>query len=574
MKKTTDMVTGAGIAAFVTVLSLGSGGVARQVRAEDNSGAGERGVRTGSVRPRERECHGANHRARASDRIPPVIRDSNATLNPNAAAPLVAIVNLMTDEPTRALLTISDGTRRWRISSGCSLDRSYSVHVFGLRADTSHAIEAAVLDAAGNKTQAPTMWVITAPLPTDFPPIRVDSDPHRMAPGVTFFGVGRWPFFRDPAFGLIVAVDAEGEVVWFYKTSAFAVDGVQRLSNGNLLITDLSVLTGQAAEIDMLGNTVQRWHPRLRRAPDGSTLVNTDTLHHDVIELPNGNFVALSTELRVIEGFPTLDPAAPTETANVVGDVIVEFERNGSIVREWSLFDSMDMQRLGSYLSVGTFWNATYGQDTRAWTFANSIIYIEADDSFVLSLRHQNAVVKISRGSGQLRWILGDPTGWGPSFQKYLLMPLGDATFPYAQHHPQITDRGTLLLHDNGNFRAVPPNAATPAASNFSRAVEYRIHEKGMTFEQLWEFGVNQYYSTFLGDADRLARNNVLITFGGQAKTDDGVPSDDILSSRLSAQILEVKRSHTPDIVFELTIRDPSIRYTVFRSERLDSIAQ
>ena len=29
------------------------------------------------------------------------------------------------------------------------------------------------------------------------------------------------------------------------------------------------------------------------------------------------------------------------------------------------------------------------------------------------------------------------------------------------------------------------------------------------------------------------------------------MPSDDILSSRLSAQILEVKRSHTPDIVFE-----------------------
>jgi hypothetical protein len=131
-----------------------------------------------------------------------------------------------------------------------------------------------------------------------------------------------------------------------------------------------------------------------------------------------------------------------------------------------------------------------------------------------------------------------------------------------------------LLLHDNGNFRAVPPNAATPAASNFSRAVEYRIHERSMTFEQLWEFGGSQHYSTFLGDADRLASNNVLITFGGQAKTNDGVPSDDILSSRLSAQILEVNRSHAPDILFELTIRDPSIRYTIFRSERLPRIAR
>jgi hypothetical protein len=480
---------------------------------------------------------------------------------------------LTTDEPTRVLLTISDDRRRWQVSSGCSLNRSHSVNVFGLRADTSHTIEAVVLDAAGNKTRAPAMSVTTAPLPTDFPPITVASDPSRMARGYTFFGVGRWPLFRDAAFGLIVAVDAEGEVVWFFKTSAFAVDGVERLRNGNLLITDLSTLTGQAAEIDMLGNVVQRWHPRLRPPPSGdSTLVDTDTLHHDVIELPNGNFVALSTELRVIEGFPTLDPAAPTETANVVGDVIVEFERNGSIVREWKLFDILDVRRLGSYLTVGPLWNATYSEVTRAWTFANSIIYNKPDDSFVLSLRHQNAVVKIGRRSGRLRWILGDPTGWGPSFHRYLLTPLGDATFPYAQHHPQITDRGTLVLHDNGNFRAVPPNAITPAASNFSRAVEYRVHEKDRTFEQLWEFGGNQYYSAFLGDADRLARNNVLITFGGQAKTDDGVPSDDILFSQLSAQILEVKRSHTPDIVFELTIRDPSTRYTIFRSERLRTL--
>jgi hypothetical protein len=64
----------------------------------------------------------------------------------------------------------------------------------------------------------------------------------------------------------------------------------------------------------------------------------------------------------------------------------------------------------------------------------------------------------------------------------------------------------------------------------------------------------------------------VLVTFGGQTKTDEGVPSDDILFSQLSAQILEVKRSHTPDIVFELTIRDPSTRYTIFRSERLLTI--
>jgi hypothetical protein len=506
------------------------------------------------------------------DRTPPVVLNSEATINPNPRAPLVGIVNLETDEPTRASLTVSDSERSWKLDSGCGLDTHHSLVVLGLRPDTTHLIRAEVIDRRFNKTSVQELALVTAPLPADSPPISVTSEPEKMAAGVTLFGVASWPSSRDPLYGLIVAVDSEGEVVWYYKTDEHAVDDVRRASNGNLLVVDIGTLVGRALEIDMLGNVVQQWHPRLHPNPaPGSTLVDTDTLHHEMIELPNGNFISLSSELRVIDGFPTLNPDVPTETANVIGEIVVEFQRDGTIVNEWKLFGMIDPRRVG-YLSLRGFLDEFYGSPqggTRAWTWANAVIYDERDDAIIVSMRHQNAVMKFSRETGDIAWILGDHTGWGPEFQQYLLTPTADTTFPYAQHAPEITPRGTLLLHDNGNFRAQPPNPTVPAALNFSRAIEYRIDDDAMSIEQLWSFGGNEHFSPFLGDADFQERKNtVLITFGGQVKTANGIPSDRVIVDHLSAQILEVKRTDTPEVVFELTIDDPVRRYTIYRSER------
>jgi hypothetical protein len=508
----------------------------------------------------------------APDTTAPVVLSSEVTINPNPRAPLVGIVNLETDEPTRAFLTVSDDERSWKLDSGCEFQTNHSIVVLGLRPGTTHHFQAEVVDRRFNRTSVPELELATAPLPTDFPPISVISNPAKMAPGVTIFGVASWPFARNPFFGLIAAVDSQGEVVWYYRTNEHAVDDVRRASNGNLIVTDIAFLAGRVLEIDMLGNVVQQWHPRLHPFPaPGSTLVDTDTLHHEVIELPNGNFMSLSSELRVIDHFPTLNPTVPTETANVVGDIVVEFQRDGSIVNEWKLFDMLDPRRIG-YLSVTGLWDATYGwprRGTRAWTWSNAVIYDEKDDAIIVSMRHQNAVMKFSRETGGITWILGDPKGWGTEFQQYLLTPAPGTTFAYAQHAPEITQRGTLLLHDNGNFRAMPFDPPLPAALNFSRAIEYRIDEEAMSVEELWSFGGNQYYATFVGDADfQESENTVLITFGGQSKTVAGTPSDRIVGDHLSAQILEVEHTDAPEVVFQLTIDHPVRNYTVFRSER------
>ncbi len=47
------------------------------------------------------------------------------------------------------------------------------------------------------------------------------------------------------------------------------------------------------------------------------------------------------------------------------------------------------------------------------------------DDSVIVSLRHQYAVIKLDRKTGRLMWILGTPDAWMPPWDRYLLKPEG-----------------------------------------------------------------------------------------------------------------------------------------------------
>ncbi len=76
---------------------------------------------------------------------------------------------------------------------------------------------------------------------------------------------------------------------------------------------------------------------------------------------------------------------------------------------------------------------------------ANALIEDTNDNSIIVSLRNQNAVIKFSR-IGKLKWILGPPANWqtnfqGTNLQQYLLTPVGNAVRvelcgAFADAHP------------------------------------------------------------------------------------------------------------------------------------------
>ncbi len=514
---------------------------------------------------------------------PPTIRP-----NPIERVPLVAIVDCETQLDSLVTLEIDDGQRQWEQPPAevASAATEHRVAVFGMRPARRHSIRARATTRDGSRSETSEPLVFeTAALPANFPPLKVTvAEPKRMEPGLTWFATNLW--IDDASmmdYGYIVALDSAGEVVWYCHTQDRIAD-MRVLANGHLLYQHGNYRF--LYEIDLLGRDVRSWYAsNLTEPPNPASIgVAVDTMHHEAIELDNGNFLTLATELIHAEKFPSSlrDANASWGPAQVVSDAIIEFQpSDGRVVRRIPLADLVDRQRVG-YLSLGGFWKDKYDHlldaPARDWMHANGLVTVPGDEAVVVSLRHLDCLMKVDLGSGQARWILGDPSGWKPPWQALVLQPVGDWPWSYHQHAPQWTPRGTLRVYDNGNYRARPFDKVVPARENASRIVEYEIDEGAMTVTQTFaSLGVpgDSFYCPFYGEADELPlTGNLLVTNGGHIEAEDGTPTDDVPGQRQWARIFEMTRGSlgSSEKVFEVVCDNgQGSRYgwSIYRAQRL-----
>ena len=492
----------------------------------------------------------------------------------DSAAPLTAEIEVLTNEMTALEIELRTADDIEIVPSD-GLRRDHRVQLLGLRPSRNYRVSVLAKEQGGASVRWQSAEFKAPPLPELFPPFKIlVSKPEEMEPGVTIFNLNSAPS-GDPSY--IVAVNAIGEVVWYYKASARVTD-VRRLRDGNILyVAPVGLIQNRAIEIDMLGNVVRRWQAAISPREEGGIDLATDSIHHEMFEMPNGNFLALSSALRKFDNYWTseTDPKAAKQTANVVDDVVVEFKPNGEILKRWSMMDLLDPYRIG-YGSLGRGWNAAYpnaGGPTHDWGHGNAVIWDEPDDSIIVSLYTQDVVLKFSRPTGKLIWILGNHDDWPERLQPFLLKPAGGADFewPYHQHAPELTPSGTLLVFDNGAYRARPFKQATPDETAYSRAVEYSIDEAGRTITQIWRYGGpgdEKFFSRPLGDVDWLPfTGNILVT--------DGFHSDPN-PPNIWARVIEVTHTSPAKKVFELNVhvpgREGSTGWYIYRAERLRSL--
>jgi hypothetical protein len=360
----------------------------------------------------------------------------------------------------------------------------------------------------------------------------------------------------------VIIVDRDGEVVWYSSTST--VLDVRQLANGDLFIP----LVTSINEVNMLGQTVKTWV-----VPTAWKVNN-----HEGVPTDHGTILYLSDASRVVTNFPTSATVsnAPTATTNVLYQTVVEISAtNAALLNTWSTIDMLDPKRI-SYLTF-TFHNVM-GWD---WGHANAIIEDPRDDSLIVSMRHQNAIIKFARATGQLKWIFGQHQDWSPAFQPYLFTAVGKPfRWNFAQHAPKITPQGTLLLFDNGNYKAMPFNAWVSDATNYSRAVEYSVNEATKEVSQVWEYTSTneQLFAWSVGDADYLKQSgNVLITFGNVTYVNGQHPSPYSTNAAM-ARIKEVTHEAVPEVVFDLALFDyanTNKTYAgcfVYRSDRIPDL--
>ncbi|MFM1813917.1 MAG: Arylsulfate sulfotransferase AssT precursor [Pseudomonadota bacterium] len=410
------------------------------------------------------------------------------------------------------------------------------------------------------------------------PPIRIDRvAPDRREPGSILFTTRPGSIRNQKAqSGWVLALDRQGGFALDITSAAATQDVRWNATTGTIFYSQAGA--GRLIEIDRNGRELRCWHARGRwqdkQPPAGSIELPIEVLHHTFTFMPNGNFLVLSAEARDYPDWytSTTDPHAPRAPARLVGDVVTELTPEGRLVHEWRILDMLDPYRI-THGSMSDYWQKQGFPGAYDWSHCNAVAYSAEDDSLIVSLRHQDCIVKFDYATGRLRWILGNHGNWKDAFKPYLLTPEAGTEWQYHQHDCSFTGGGRILCFDNGNFRV--PAFSTPMddTENYSRVVEFEVDEAARSVRQVWCYGgpgPDRIFACYQGGALRLPETgNTFMTFGGICFK-DGRPTRENGSGAFGrARLIEATQSG--DVVLDLHIDDSASAkrapYSAFRAD-------
>ncbi len=320
-------------------------------------------------------------------------------------------------------------------------------------------------------------------------------------------------------------IDTKGEIRWYMLPRG--IYSLNSIDHGGVMMgfrqnKDGAFTWGYGqryAKYDIMGREI--WN---RLLPLGY-----NDYSHSMDPMQNGNYL-----LRVASSdYRRLD----NKHVRTVRDVIIEVDEEGNVVDEWRLFDILDPYRdnvlkvldqgavclnidasqagktlsneeLKNLDSSDHFGDIVGSGPGRNWVHVNSVDYDPSDDSIIISSRHQSAIIKIGRDK-KVKWIMGSPEGWKDKFKPAILTPVDENgrkldcegshckntsfDWTWTQHTGFRIDSKSnkdifyLSVFDNGDARGMEQPALP--SMKYSRAVIYRIDQKKMTVQQVWEYG-------------------------------------------------------------------------------------
>ncbi len=238
---------------------------------------------------------------------------------------------------------------------------------------------------------------------------------------------------------------------------------------------------------------------------------NDEFLHHDIIRLPNGNYLGIveTSSLGPIPiggwtaSFQGLGFQADGVTVEFpwVGDKLVEWDKDTKdVVWSWNVFDHFNMSDYDQY---GGTWTEAYLSLHYDWTHVNAVIFDEEESDIYISTRHLSRITKIDYPSGEVLWNLGhqmtsEDVNMGT-----------DIGFSF-QHSLQKLENGNILTFDNGNLAPEFRGTDEPV----SRAIEISVN--GSDASLVWSYELpTELFGFASGNTQKLENGNVLITTVG-----------------------------------------------------------
>jgi hypothetical protein len=382
----------------------------------------------------------------------------------------------------------------------------------------------------------------------------------------------------------VLVIDLNGNVLWSYAPGNSIPAGagpqpVKLLPNGHFLINFASSNSAGDAtnsvlqEVDLGGNviwqmTVAQLNAALAAAPASCTECSGVTVlgtHHDVAVLPNGHLIVLADLTQMVSG------------TSVTGDIVIDIgdmenvggnnaSHTPQTVWAWNEFNHLDINR------------RPYNYPD--WTHTNAVIYSKDDGNLIISLRHQNWLLKLpyenGNGSGDAIWKMGAilPTDTTAEDKADFALLNSDGTpdnnatdWFFAQHGPVFTTSNTtgsfgLTLFDNGDDRGAAVVAGgtcgtgSPVPACFSTVPVLTIDENAKTATFVIH-PTTDGYSFFGGSAYLLANGN----FEYDECSDGNRPGE-------NGSAFEITPSSTPQVIWKM---EDTGQY-VYRATRVGSL--
>ncbi len=374
-----------------------------------------------------------------------------------------------------------------------------SLFVAGMKGNTLYHMRGVVQFSDGTQYMDPDMTFTTVAYPTAQVPVLTVTTTPGMTPqsGVELLDLVEGGATVAP----VVVADLNGNILWSYNAGLPSTTGpnpVKLLPNGHFLINFCGVSpdgeNSVLQEVDLSGTVIwQMTAADLNKALSAATCAGCNITvigtHHDFVMLPSGHLIVIAATQQLISG------------RMVTGDVLIDLDQNHNPVWLWNEFDHLDTSR--------------QPMNYPDWTHTNAVIYSADDGNLIVSIRHQNWLVKVDynngAGAGDILWKLGyqgdftlaggtDPTDWF-----------------YAQHGPSFTTTNTtgkfsLILFDNGNDRFFPSGqvqcGVAGSSTCYSTVPLLQLDETTKTATIAFN-PTTPDYSYFGGNAEVLKNGNV-----------------------------------------------------------------
>lgn len=274
----------------------------------------------------------------------------------------------------------------------------------------------------------------------------------------------------------------------------------------------------------------------MRLNPDLSIVDSVETLGatngdiHEFLVNSSGNRILAGKKNQVFDlSSYTFNGNPGSANTTVRCFMIQEIAPNGTLVWEWNSCDYIHpSEGYDSYGYAASLFDYCHG----------NAIEEDTDGNYLISMRHCNAIYKISRSDGSIIWQLG-----GKSNQFTFV---NDSGFS-GQHDIRRQADGSLSLFDNANSSSNP---------KVSRAVRYVMDTSLMTVNKVWEYiPSTPFFARAMGNA-QFADSVWMVGFGMDFRP---YPSAEVVD--LSGNVLTRVEFLDSVVNYRGTIFEPTIVY-------------